>query len=329
MNKLLKCTTFCLVVVFSLLGSVDAYFIFSKSPSLKTRPPVRAPRYDIHSSHIFRSTKAEKGPDMNPYEILSTVGQGGYVPVYLVKKFLGSKAITKFVGHNAALFYALFGTMDVLGSAYKRNRLDGTTFKYLNLGVFASSVIYLANTYKSLSTMASNPGEILGAVLIFLSGVTAATKLSKHGLPDVKKLKMKGEKGCCPFSSKLFLLSGITTLVSALRSLFTGVSAFGTPIGALQLSVSCALLPIISLVEHQAVLARRMDSKTYKDLNWILLLVSAISILTAPSSTFTFSALAPTVVLKSIDKPLFIVSSVSTTLAALLGLQIGYFGPDK
>lgn len=326
MRSLLWCTLFSAVLALS--GVAEAFFI-SRSSRLTLSPVRRVTASGIGPRPLMRGSKDDEGAEVNLYEILSTVGQGGYVPVYLLKKFLGSKAITKSVGMNSALFYALFGAVDVLGNAYKRNRLDGTTFKYLNLGVFASSSIYFSKTFKSLTTMAMNPGELLGAALIFFCGSTAALKLNKYGLPNMKKLKMKGEKGCCPFSSKLFLLSGVTTLASAVKSLTSGLSAFGNPIGALQLGLSCALLPIISLVLHQAVLARRMRSKTYKDLNWILLLVSAISIVTAPSGAFALSSLAPEAALKSVDKTLFVLSHVSSVCAALLGLQIGYFGPEE
>ena len=80
-------------------------------------------------------------------------------------------------------------------------------------------------------------------------------------------------------------------------------------------------------VLHQAVLARRMRSKTYKDLSWILLLVSAISIVTAPSGICI--VLLAEAALKSVDKALFVLSHVSSVCAALLGLQIGYFGPEE
>ena len=250
----------------------------------------------------------------NPYEVFSTVGQGGFLPVFMMKN-LFAKTLTKGTIFDASLLFGFFGVMDVLASALDRNRLDGTTFKYLNLGVFLSSIVYFLRSLKSFYGM--GVWDIVKFIFILSSGMTAALKLKTHGLPNVTKLTLKGEKGYCPFSSTLFLISGITSLAASLRHLMSGITAFGSPIGSIQASISC-LIPFISLVESQAVLSRRLQSQTYRDLNWILLLTSAISILTSPAQSFSLHDSI------QIDKFLWMVSTLSSVVAAALGLQIGY-----
>ena len=303
-----------LLTIWCSLFSVEGYFNHPRLISAsRGKGKVRALTTGNAAPKVLHAS--DERSSVNPYEVVSTVGQSGYLPVFLLKKLIG-KTISKTVGLNASLLLALFGTMDVLGSAYERNRLDGTTFKFLNLGVFASSAIFFARSYKSFGRMGM--GNILGSALVLSSGATAAAKLKKHGLPNVTKIKLKGEKGYCPFSSVLFMISGITTFAGALRSLLSGTNAFGSPVGPVQASISCALLPLVSLVEHQAVLARRMQSKTYKDLNWILLLSSAVSVVTAPVGVFSLNSTP------SMDKVLFSVSVLSSIAAAMLGLQVGY-----
>ena len=91
---------------------------------------------------------ASEKEDLNIYELLSTIGQTGYVPVQLISRFT-KKTLTSGFSSNISMLFALFGTLDVLGSALKRKRLDGSTFKYLNMGVFLSSFIY---TFKAIQS---------------------------------------------------------------------------------------------------------------------------------------------------------------------------------
>ena len=111
----------------------------------------------------------------------------------------------------------------MLGSALKRKRLDGSTFKYLNMGVFLSSFIYTFKAIQSgvlLSTKAY--GDVIAFVLMVASGAISAVKLQKHGLPNPKNLKLKGEKGSCPFSSSLYIVAFIAWSSHALKALLRG-----------------------------------------------------------------------------------------------------------
>ena len=83
------------------------------------------------------------------------------------------------------------------------------------------------------------------------------------------------------------LHSGLHSLVvTCLKSSFKGKTSWDTALGLAYSSIGTGLIPFVLLVEHQATLARRLHSKTYTDLNWMLLLISGVSILTAPHGTF-------------------------------------------
>lgn len=170
----------------------------------------------------------------------------------------------------------------------------------------------------TLSTKAFTEG--IAFILMIASGAVSASKLQTHGLPNPKKLKMKGEKGYCPFSSNLYLVALVTSYSHALRALLRGTTSWGTALGLAYSSISTGLVPLVLLVEHQATLAKRLNSRTYKDLNWMLVLVSGVGILTAPYGTFRISSLSSL----SLDKGLFLISTLSGLCASLLGLQIGY-----
>jgi hypothetical protein len=266
-------------------------------------------------------TNRDEAVSVNLYDFVTNAGQAGYLPYRLISKF-ASKSLTKAYLSEISLFFALFGTVDVLNSAYKRKRLDGTTFKYLNLGLVLSTMLYLMKGWRSIyyGGMAMRMGDLIGSVLFITSGVAAASKLFKYGLPSLRRFKWKGEKGSCPLSSFLYLVSTITTFASSARVIFNGMTTvWGTRAGLVTASVSCGLLPIISLVEHQSCLSRKLNSATYQDLNWALLLTSAISILTAPVGSFWS--------VSDVRSPwiaLHLISLISSLSASVLGLQIGY-----
>lgn len=284
-------------------------------------PPRRASAVTSRASLMKpRVLMASEREEMNIYDILSTIGQTGFVPVEVIRRF-AKKTLTSSFTSNISMLFALFATLDVLGSALKRKRLDGTTFKYLNVGVSLSSLIYVFKSVQSgvlLSTKVY--GDVIAFILVVASGAISISKLHKHGLPDPKKLKLRGEKGSCPFSSSLYTVALASWSSHTFRALVRGTTSWGTALGLAYSSISTGLIPLVLLVEHQATLARRLNSKTYVDMNWMLLLVGAVGVFTAPYGTFRLSSL-PTI---SLDKFLYLLSIFTTISASLLGLQIGY-----
>ena len=159
MNYLSLLTIWCSLIL------VEGYFNHPRLISAsRGKGKVRALTTGNAAPKVLHAS--DERSSVNPYEVVSTVGQSGYLPVFLLKKLIG-KTITKTVGLNASLLFALFGTMDVLGSAYERNRLDGTTFKYVDCHPSRFLVLSFVHVYDSISHM--HPILILHHRLLLLS----------------------------------------------------------------------------------------------------------------------------------------------------------------
>ena len=80
----------------------------------------------------------------------------------------------------------LANTLDLLRSAARRNRLDGGTFKWLNLGVFLFFTSSLVKQGVKLSGSAIS-GSVLGRVGLFFYGTSVMlASIVKHGIPTLK-----------------------------------------------------------------------------------------------------------------------------------------------
>lgn len=303
----------CLLLIALMATRSSAYVRSMRSNLKRLTFPLKPPLY------THQSVLNEKEEKMNIYEVISNIGQAGFVPVQLINRFV-KKALTSNFALNISMMFALFGTMDVLGSALERKRLDSMTFKYLNLGVLFSSIIYSVRAFTMRGSILKS--GTLAFALVTASGITAGSKLHKYGLPNPKKLTLSGEKGFCPFTSKMYAFAFVATIAHVSRTLQQGKTAWGAALGLAYSSISAGLLPVVLLIQHQACLLKRLSSKTYKDMNWMLLLVSAVAVVTAPYGTFRLSTLTSGKL--GLDKCLFLASTLSMLAGALLGLQIGY-----
>ena len=151
-------------------------------------------------------------------------------------------------------------------SAARRDRLDGTTFKFLNLGAFLSFV-YLTMLQFADRSCITTINFVRASATIFGSLATGKALL-QYGFPVIK---LKGSN----ILSVFYLACSVLTLISQLKlnSLFFKANG--------KIVLNCFVNPFEMLLEPAIYLAlagaaiagpKRLSSDTYKKLNLTLML---------------------------------------------------------
>ena len=104
---------------------------------------------------------------------------------------------------DISLFLLMSGASKNLQSAFDRDRLNGTTFKMLNIGILTSFVLFFIKILR-FGSISGNMGRAIFQLPVlaygaFISGLCLVANGTKMSL----KAKLKGEKGTCPFRSVL------------------------------------------------------------------------------------------------------------------------------
>lgn len=170
---------------------------------------------------------------------------------------------------------------DVLGSAAQRNRLDATTFKFVNLGLFLSSasllIYFIVDSFLFLASSGLSKDYLHYVrtllLLTYISQTLIATTrtLLMYKLPTVK---LAPAAGLLPFS---FLASTAAYFAYLVMTLYKLISSKTLLLTALSAVASCALIIPVLLALHGAAVAgpKRLSSDTYKQLNLGLIMGSA------------------------------------------------------
>ena len=228
----------------------------------------------------------------NPYYRVSRIGQFVYLPLRWLS------------GSSYGILLALLTTFratNVLGNAYERDRLDASTFRWLNLGVASGSALCVIHNIMLRRLYAID----MLAILLLSAGSTAIRNMQKFGWPSLSKLKWRGEKGSCPFTAFLYVLAGITNLTN----IFWTITSMPRRFIPGELFLQMTIFPSAYLALSQAAVGGRLQSATYKQLNYVLF---SSTLIDAVKSGFCF--------------PLMMGSSLTATA---LGIQNGIYAANK
>lgn len=147
-------------------------------------------------------------------------------------------------------------------SASRRNRLDGTTFKFLNTGSFLS-FSYLALTQFAGIPAALTPCKLMLVCAALFGSLTTGSVVLKYGLP---RITFKGAN----ILSCSYMLCSILTMInsvdvsaqSILQRSATMSRAVGNPFDAFLVSSI-----FLALAGAASAGSKRLSSDTYKQLN--------------------------------------------------------------
>jgi hypothetical protein len=255
---------------------------------LHASPPLELQVDAAPDNSLLTKLKEFLNDGNNPYKVLASTGLYFYLPLVV---FFNSTSY----GILLSLF-AFYRIMSILASAHDRGRLDSSTFKWLNLGIALSGSACVLQNCFGMGAITFD----LNNILVGSSALTSALTLKKTGLPQLNKLKFKGEKGSCVFTAFTYTIAGLSTFTNIAWS-FSTIPLKIVP-GVLHMQ--SILFPIAYLALTQATLGRRLSSSTYKSLNWTLLICSIVDVW---KGGFAF--------------PLQMLSTIGSTV---LGLQNGY-----
>lgn len=169
-------TRLLLLCLLLLCSSLSRSFQLKKATS--RYPRAAAVSLDSSGPAVHVGSKVEKLPlplfsIEGNYQILSILSAASVV--------VHPKTLSGIVGP-----LMLANTLDLLRSAARRNRLDGGTFKWLNLGVFLFFASSLVKQGVKLSGSTIS-GSVLGRVGLFLYGTSVMlASIVKHGIPILK-----------------------------------------------------------------------------------------------------------------------------------------------
>jgi hypothetical protein len=228
----------------------------------------------------------------NPYYRVARIGQYLYLPLRWLS------------GSSYGILLALLTTFrvtNVLGNAYERDRLDASTFRWLNLGIASGSALCVFHNFMLRRFYAID----MLAVLLISAGVTTSRSMQKFGWPSFGKLRWRGDKGSCPFTAFLYVVAGLASL----SNVFWTITSMPRRFIPGELFLQMAILPSAYLALSQASVGGRLQSETYKQLNYVLLFSTLFD---AMKSGFCF--------------PLMMGSSLAATT---LGIQNGIFASKK
>lgn len=170
-------------------------------------------------------------------------------------------------------------TASTLESASKRTRLTGTTFKTLNFALTTASKFSLVISgvallrYPLTKALKINYWLIILQSLLTISPCMKALKLGDKSF--FKSPKISGN-----FLGTAYLASSIHFFIQGFKNLFLSQTAFPVP----YYSYGLFLIPAALLTLHDAANNERLNSTTYKTLNFMVLLFSSIKAISAYST---------------------------------------------
>jgi len=230
--------------------------------------------------------------------------------------------------------YVTLIVASVLQGASSRGRLEGNTFKLLNLGLFLSSILFytvsiakqkvlLGGSFFSINTLRLT-SQLAFAVF---SALPCYLSLKEYGLPKPKMqfLPFASLPFLCLFSAAsvgLFsLFTALSQSISIAISSKTLVSCFAA-LAPSATGVSCFLVPLILFALHGAALAgpKRLSSDTYKALSASIILSSIAQV----GSCLVLE-------ISNVQKYITLLMSLVSLLTATFTLKIGldYKGEEK
>lgn len=239
---------------------------FAKVPTFRQMRPVSLMKLD--ASTVPLTNKAEP----SAAEVL----EGMYLQSTLLSLVAAAAEFIRpslpgspFVRHILPLYISTALAGKTLSAAAKRNRLDGTTFKLLNVGLLLSciptvmSTVPIAIAWQRYVMSNQIAGALASSVRLlhaYISTSTTYAALLSFGLPTIK-LSMVG-----PLS--------LTYVVLALCNLY------GLPMAGNGLMLESAMITSMLYALHGAAAAgaQRLSSHTYLALNGAVLISSLIKL---------------------------------------------------